>query len=358
MSTRTLALLAAGAVGSLIFQACSSPVFTLRPADAGEAVDGGVSEPIEDVGVTEMDDVPVTPGEDVPVNPRVDVPVTPIDRPMTPTDVGATADAGDPMPGPVPASISRALPAFDAETIARVRAIRALGLGRGNRANVFAKIGDSITEAGGFLQDIGDGYFNLAGYAWLMPAITYFNSVHFADGRTSFSRYSVCAMGGWLSSQPLDGDPSSPLRSELASTRPLYGIVMIGTNDLDRNTLAEYTTNLTRIVTIMEESGTVPIVSTIPDRSDQATPAARVPSFNDAVRALARARHIPLIDYWLPMHDLPARGISDDGIHPSIWRNMGDPQATDFRDVAMQYGYNMRNLTALLMLDRLRLLPQ
>jgi hypothetical protein len=350
MSTRPLVMLSVGLAGSLALAACSAPVFPLRPADAGDSADAGSVEPGQDV--------PALPGDDVPVNPGNDVPVVPIDRPVTITDVGPTADVGTTTAGPVPASIARALPAFDTTTIARVRAIRAVGLRQGNRANVFAKIGDSITEAGGFLQDIGDGYFNLAGYAWLMPTITYFNAVRFSDNRTSFSRYSVSAMGGWISSQPLDGDPDSPLRNELAATRPLYGIVMIGTNDLDRSTLEAYTANLTRIVTIMEESGTVPIVSTIPDRNDQATPAARVPSFNDAIRALAAARHIPLIDYWLPMHDLPAHGIGDDGIHPSIWRNMGDPQATDFSDAAMQYGYNMRNLTALLMFDRLRSLSQ
>lgn len=350
MSTRLLVMLSVGLAGSLALASCSVPDFPLRPADAGGSADAGAIEP--------GDDVPELPGDDVPVNPGDDAPVVPVDRPVTSTDVGPPVDVGTTSPGTVPASIARALPAFDAATIARVRAIRAAGLSQGNRANVFAKIGDSITEAGGFLQDIGDGYFNLAGYAWLMPTITYFNTVRFSDNRSSFSRYSVSAMGGWISSQPLDGDPSSPLRNELAATRPLYGIVMIGTNDLDRSTLEAYTANLTRIVTIMEESGTVPIVSTIPDRNDQATPAARVPSFNDAIRALAATRHIPLIDYWLPMHDLPAHGISDDGIHPSVWRNMGDPQATDFRDAAMQYGYNLRNLTALLMFDRLRSLPQ
>ena len=354
MSTRPLVLLMVGLAGCLALDACSAPVFTVR-VDAGDTADAGTVKPGDDGSTTPID-VPTTLIDATTTADEVAVP--PVDRPVTTTDVGAPVDVGATTPGTVPASIARALPAFDAATLARVRAIRADGLRRGNRPNVFTKIGDSITEAGGFLQDIGDGYFDLAGYDWLLPTLTYFNSVHFADGRTSFSRYSLSAMGGWISSQPLDGDPNSPLRNELAETRPLYGIVMIGTNDLDRSTLAEYTANLTRIVTIMEGNGTVPIVSTIPDRNDQATPAARVPSFNDAIRALAHARNLPLVDYWLPMHDLPAHGISDDGIHPSIWRNMGDPQATDFHDVAMQYGYNLRNLTALLMFDRLRSLPQ
>jgi hypothetical protein len=342
MSMRAIVLAALGLAVGLVLDACSAPVFTLRPADAGDTIDAGT----------------VKPGEDVPVKPGEDAPVGPTDRPVVTPDAGPPVDVGPVTPGTVPASIARALPPFDGATTARVRAIRADGLSRGNRANVFAKIGDSITEAGGFLQDIGDGFYDLAGYRWLQPTVTYFNGVRFSDNRTSFSRYSACAMGGWVSGQPLDGDPESPLRRELAATRPLYAIVMIGTNDLDRTPIEQYTANLTRIVTIIEESGAVPVVSTIPDRSDQAAPAARVPAFNDAIRAVARARNVPLLDYWLPMHDLPAHGLEEDGIHPSIWRNMGDPQATDFRDAAMQYGYNMRNLTALLMLERLRTLPQ
>lgn len=338
MSMRTLLLTAAGLACCAALDACSAPVF---PARSGH--DAGVVAPDDDAGAVTPDD---------------DAPDPPADAPVAPEDVGPPLDVGPTRPGTIPPSIARALPEFDDATVARVRALRAEGLRRGNRLNVFTKIGDSITEAGGFFQDIGEGYFNLAGYAWLMPTITYFNSVRFSDNRTSFSRYSECAMGGWLSGQPLAGDPESPLRRELAATRPIYGIVMIGTNDLDSGTLDAYTANLTRIVTIMEEFGTVPIVSTIPDRSDQEAPAARVPSFNDAIRALARARNLPLLDYWAPMHDLPTRGLSDDGIHPSIWRNMGDPQSADFRDAALQHGYNLRNLTALLMLDRLRALPQ
>ncbi|MDB4929338.1 MAG: multifunctional acyl-CoA thioesterase and protease and lysophospholipase [Myxococcaceae bacterium] len=355
MSTRALALLLVGLAAPLGLDACSAPVFPARPADAGPGVDLGVIEPGDDAPVP-PDDRPVVPGEDVPAGTDRGA----VDRPVAVPDAGPPPDVGTNVTCNVSASVARAVPAFNEATLARVRAIRAAGIARGNRPQVFTKIGDSITEAAGFLQDYGFGYETDFGrYACLRATVAYFVSATFSDGNNSFNHPSASAMGGWLSSQPLLGDPDSPLRAELNITRPLYGIVMIGTNDLASGTLSGYMANLTRILTVMEDFGTVPVVSTIPDRDEDARFAPLVTSFNDAIRALAASRNLPLIDYWVVMHDLPSHGLdTTDGIHPSIFRDMGDAQGRQLTDAALQYGYNMRNLTALLMLERLRALPQ
>ncbi len=351
MFSRTLSRFTVGLTLSLALDACSVSDFVLRPADAGDA---GTVQPMGDVPVG-PDDRPVTP---------IDGSVPPTDVTGTPTDGGtdvgtAPIDTGPATACNVTEAVARSLPAFNAATIARVRALRAAGLTRGNRANVFAKVGDSITEAAGFLADLGFDYETDYGrYGCLRATRDYFASTSLGSDSNSFNRASVTAMGGWLSSQPLLGDPASPLRAELDATHPLYAIVMIGTNDLASGTLAEYTTNLTRIVTIIEEYGTVPIVSTIPDRPEDARFAPLVTSFNDAIRALTASRNLPLVDYWQSMQDLPGHGVSDDGIHPSIFRDMGDAQGRQLTDAALRFGYNMRNLTALLMLERLRALPQ
>ena len=354
MSSRTLSRFTVGLALSLALalDACSVSDFVLRPADAGDA---GTNQPPGDVPIG-PDDRPIAP---------TDGSVPPYDATVTPTDGGGTDVGTAPIDtGPVgacnvPEAVSRALPAFNATTIARVRAIRAAGLARGNRANVVAKVGDSITEAASFLADLGFDYETDYGrYACLRATRDYFASTSLGSDSNSFNRASATAMGGWLSSQPLLGDPASPLRAELDATRPLYAIVMIGTNDLASGTLAEYTTNLTRIVTIIEEYGTLPVVSTIPDRPEDARFAPLVGSFNDAIRSLAASRNLPLVDYWQSMQDLPAHGVSDDGIHPTIFRDMGDAQGRQMSDVALRFGYNMRNLTALLMFERLRALPQ
>jgi hypothetical protein len=358
MFTRALTLLFVGLAAPFALDACSAPVFPARTADAAVAADLGVIEPGDDAPVTPPDDEPVVSSDDVPAT-TADRGVT-SDRPAVVVDAGPPVDVGANVACNVAASVARAIPPFSAATTARVRAIRAAGTARGNRLQVFTKIGDSITEAAGFLQDFGFGYETDFGrYPCLRATVTYFSSATFSDGNNSFNHPSASAMGGWLSSQPLLGDPDSPLRAELAITRPLYGIVMIGTNDLASGTLTEYMANLTRILTVMEDFGTVPIVSTLPDRDEDPRFAPLVTSFNNAIRALAAARNLPLVDYWLVMHDLPGHGLdAADGIHPSIFRDMGDAQGRQLTDVALQYGYNMRNLTALLMFERLRTLPQ
>lgn len=351
MPHRTLLRYSIAAALGLALDACSVGDFVLRP-DGGRA-DGGGFNP--DDSATNPDDRPIVG----------DAPVTPQDGGTPPGDGGPSPDVTAPvdsgMTGAcnVSEAVARALPALNAATTARVREIRAAGLARGNRPNVFTKIGDSITEAAGFMQDLGFGYETDFGrYACLRGTVDYFVSVTFADGNNSFNHPSASAMGGWLSNQPLLGDPSSPLRAELSYTRPLYGIVMIGTNDLASGSLSSYTANLTQIVTIMEEFGTVPVVSTIPDRPEDARFTPLVASFNEAIRGVAAARNLPLVDYWQSMQALPNHGVSDDGIHPSIYRVMGDAQGRQLSEAALQYGYNMRNLTALLMFERLRSLPQ
>ena len=92
-------------------------------------------------------------------------------------------------------------------------------------------------------------------------------------------------------------------------------------------------------------------------RTDGAGPAAQVPLFNDAIRALTAARHIPLLDYWAAMQPLPSHGISVDHIHPSVLLSGGSTAPGYFTVAGLGYGYNMRNLTAIQMLDRLRSLP-
>lgn len=341
MRLPALALGVAAALG------CSIPDFPSRPADGAVTPDGAVVTP----------DMDVVPGNDSGLPPG-DTGLPPVDTGEAPEDVPGPVDVPptDVPPGAIPAAIAAALPAFDGATTARVRALRAAGLARGNRAAVFAKIGDSITEAGSFLSDVGNGWFTLGGYEWLRGTIAYFSATSLGDFN-SFDRPSACAMGGWVSAQALEGDPDSALRRELNATRPAYAIVMYGTNDVDRGGVDALQPNLERIAQIIEEFGTVPVLSTIPDRLDNTAAAAGVAPINAAIRALAASRHLPLIDYWQAMQPLPRHGVSDDGIHPSVFVNRGDPEAGTFTDAGLMYGYNMRNLTAILMLDRLRNLP-
>jgi lysophospholipase L1-like esterase len=286
-----------------------------------------------------------------------DVPVAE-DRPTAPADRGTVVevDAGPVANVTLTDALRMSLPALDAATVARVREIRAAGVARGNRFNVFAKIGDSITESGSFMSDIGEGWYELGAFAPLLPTIDFFRSQVINGDRNSFNRASACATAGWTAARALESDPSSPLRAELAATRPGYALVMYGTNDIDMATPDILRTNLNRIAEIIEQNGTVPILSTIPDRTDNTRAAGLALTMNERIRALAATRHIPLMDFWAALQPLPGKGMDPDGIHPNVYRNMGDAQAGDFTTAGLRFGYNTRNLVGVLALDRVRVI--
>jgi hypothetical protein len=78
----------------------------------------------------------------------------------------------------------------------------------------------------------------------------------------------------------------------------------------------------------------------------------RIEEFNQIIRNVALAYDVPLWDYASVMATLPNQGLSDDGVHPSL--PPGPVTATtDFTPENLQYGYTLRNLMALQVLDQI-----
>lgn len=277
--------------------------------------------------------------------PAADAPA-PENPPAEPPDAAAPPPAGIPD-GVVPPIGPRA------------REIFLAGQARGNRAGVFSVVGDSITDSPLFLKQIGWGQAQLGDYGALAPVIDHFSTAVARDGN-SFVNTSLAARGEWTSFNPLDPASvyapglcrrdESPLACEYRVVRPAVALIMIGTNDiyfgLDS---ASYRANLEAIAQTSIDMGVIPVLSTIPDNLQNPDQAARVPEFNDIVRDVAAAFGVPLWDYWRALQDLPNRGISFDGLHPSFDAAPGT--AVIFTPDYLQYGFNMRNLTALLALD-------
>ena len=252
-------------------------------------------------------------------------------------------------------AIAAAVPHIDAALKARLREIYRFGAAHGLRPDVFAKVGDSITESASFLQDIGHGWFDLAGQSDLQPIVDYFHHRTIdSESNDSFAHGSAVAVAGWTSGDALEHDGATPLVMELEALHPAFAIVMYGSNDIDRASPESLGTNLTRIVDECLRRGVIPILSTIPDRRDTAVAAARVPAFNRAIVAVARARSIPLMDLHAALAPLPTQGISEDGVHPNVWVHDNSPQAAHFNPEALRFGYNVRNLLALRTLAKVR----
>ena len=247
---------------------------------------------------------------------------------------------------------------FDDPTTSRVRALFRAGAAAGQRADVFAKLGDSITESGSFLMDIGHGWHELGPWApRLEPVVRYFSRHHISETGegNSFTRQSRAAEAGWTTNTLLHEGDNSRLEQELTQTRPAFAILMIGTNDSERSNVETYTRQLNEIVRRVLAHNVVLVLSTIPDHLGTPEAGALGRQLNEVVRRVAFEQHLPLIDLWASLQGLPHQGINEDNVHPSIYMGAAgnNPSGGVFTDRALMFGYNMRNLTTLLMFERL-----
>lgn len=278
------------------------------------------------------------------------------------------------------------VPRIDQALKDRLLTILAAGQRAGNRLNVFAKIGDSITESASFLWDLGCSVEQLGSYAELGPVTDYFRgaalpfrNTSFCRGdnpnspfynQNSFNRGSACAVAGWSADYALDPGQldstlaqacpapfNAPLTCELHLLRPALALIMYGTNDLQRyNDLEGYRQHLTRIVSETIAAGVIPVLSTIPPRLDtdvERDIGARVAGYNRIIMEIAGANQLPLWNYWLALEgpEMINHGMDVDGIHPNVFRG-GD--AAVFTSEGLRYGYNQRNLTAVQVLAKIK----
>ncbi len=228
------------------------------------------------------------------------------------------------------------------------------GQALGNRADVFSKIGDSITVARSFLWPIGRGAYNLGEHTDLQPVINFYSQTP-ARNTNSFSNTSLAAEVGWqtgavlapkFADETLCNAGESPLRCEYRHVRPAVALIMLGTNDVIATPPTVFERNLRAVIEITIEQGIIPVISTIPsfrnlDIND------RVAALNMIIVELALEYEIPLWNYHAALAPLPKKGVSSDGVHPTV--DYGHP--ADFIAPYLDHGMTIRNLTALQALD-------
>ena len=239
---------------------------------------------------------------------------------------------------------------------AHIAQVYAFGQARGNHPDVFAKVGDSITVNILTLNPIGDGIYDLGEYAYLEGVIDFYRGGETRDGHNSFNETPLAAEIGWTTYgvlDPAENDPDycrvgeSPLMCEYRLLKPSISIIMLGTNDVGILEEEHYRNNLNLIVNLSEGEGVIPILTTIPLRDGFEE---RSQIFNRIVMEVAQQHAIPLVDYGGAMLALGRDGFDEDNVHPSV-PPKGYEGAADFREFNLRYGYVLRNLTALQMLD-------
>jgi hypothetical protein len=323
-----------------------------------DGLSGWVSSAYIDLNIN-LYPVPIT-GEEVVFVPT-NTPFIPTQPPATNTPVvvnPTSVPAGNPTDPPVvvnPTNPPVVYGGYISGVTSHSRQIYLNGQQLGNRANVFSKVGDSITVATYVYYPIGWGQYNLQNYSDLQPVVYYFSS---ATARTSnsFANDSLSADNGWTTSHILDPGRAAagicqagetPIQCEYRVVKPSVALIMVGTNDVAVMSGADYAFNLGRIVQTSIDMGVIPVLSTIPLRNGFD---AKVSEFNSIVINTARANDIPLWDYAAAMAQIPNGGLSSDGAHPS-WPPGDYWQSANFTYENLQYGYTMRNLTALQALD-------
>jgi hypothetical protein len=251
-----------------------------------------------------------------------------------------------PTPTPLPPDFWQKLPVIPEQISERVREIYRSGLAMGNNPHVFSRIGDCASAAPAFLVGF-DRNYNLGDYTFLQPAIDYFQG--------SFERPSLAAKAGmnsagllttlWTGQQCLKNE--TLLDCQYRLDHPSFAFIAIGTNEayyVHQNP-GSFERNMRIIIEDTIAKGIVPILGTKADNVEGDN------SINATIARLALEYQLPLWNFWLAVQPLPKQGM----VEPEHLSSVSYANFTDFSiPNSLEYGMQVRNLTALQMLNFLR----
>jgi hypothetical protein len=245
-------------------------------------------------------------------------------------------------PTELSADFWQSLPVIPTAISDRIRDVYRLGQEMGNEPRRFSRIGDCLSAAPAFLIGF-DRNYNLGEYAYLQPAIDYFQG--------SFERPSWAAKAGlntagvlstlWTDEQCLSGE--SLLDCQYRLDNPSFAFISLGSNEAYyvHQDPESFERNMRLILEDTLARGIVPILATKADNAEGDH------SINATVARLALEYEVPLWNFWLAVQHLPDLGLID----PEHLSSVSYVNFTDFTiPHAMEYGMQVRNLTALQML--------
>ncbi len=243
----------------------------------------------------------------------------------------------------------------------RTHAIYRVGQVQGRRPNVFSKVGDCMTDSDSFLLPFGVGEYDLGPYADLQATIDYFSAVspRPADGvANSFVNDSMAAYTGFNAAAVLDpswSDPTHcnagevPLECEYRLVNPGVALVMFGAVDMQYMTAEAFAFYMRQIVWLSIDRGIIPVLSTFPSSPNYHWE--DTIRFNGLVLEIARQEQVPLINFWLATRTLPNFGLEPDYFHLAY---NPEGRRMSFNGDEAVWGFTLRNLLTLQMLDELR----
>jgi hypothetical protein len=272
---------------------------------------------------------------------------TPAPHDATPTEIIPTTEL---MPTPKPVydpnipDSWKSLPVIPTTVSDRVHQIYEIGKKSGLNQHAFSKVGDCETYSPYFLApfDLGPSGYDLGGYSSLEKLITFYEG--------SFSRQSLAAKQGFSVSSVLSSfwaDPQrckpneSPLICEIRVQKPAIMLVMFGTNDVKTSSREAFEKNLKLLLDWTIKNNVVPVLATKADNLELDG------SINAIIARVAYEYELPVWNYWRALQELPDGGLEADQTHLTYAQPFfNNPEN-------MQKGWPVRNLTALLVLEKL-----
>jgi hypothetical protein len=266
--------------------------------------------------------------------------------PAIPTAAASPTVANTPTPGPTAtlgAESWKSLPVIPTGVSQRVRLIYQMGILRGNNPRAFSKVGDCNSTMPYFLADFDTpAQYNLGQYSQLQDTIDFFSgsfsrkSLATKDGLTSFAALSTL----WVSWKECE-TYETPLTCEFRINKPEFALLSFGTNDANGN--VDFEIAFRRVVDMTIGNGIVPILSTKADNAEGDE------SINATIVRVAYEYDLPLWNYWLAVQSLP-----DKGMRSPEHLSASPVGFANFEGENLNYGWSVRNLTALQVLDMVR----
>jgi hypothetical protein len=198
---------------------------------------------------------------------------------------------------------------------------------------------------------------DLGTYTALAPTLDWFRPQRPGEPNV-FARWSKAAETSRTAAWALRGDPP-PLRAELDALHPRFAVVEFGTNDMvmamtPRAALFPFADRLGALLDTLTGAGVVPIVTGVAPRAHVPATSLWLPTYDALTRGLAEARQVPYLSLWHALRGLPGQGLGHDGMHTNALKSGSIATPCVFTDEGLQFGYNVRNLQTLTLLDTLR----
>jgi hypothetical protein len=230
----------------------------------------------------------------------------------------------------------------------------------GNQGGAFAKVGDDPIDSPNFMVPFAtDGAYDLGSFGGLQTIITLYRATSVrptidpainsfnANSAAAGSGYGIDTLSGVAPAEPpCDTLGGSPLSCEFQATRPAIALISFSAPNVLYMNTDQFRSELQTLVSnSLSSYGVIPVLATIPAgggyTADQLLP------YNQVIVEVASQSGVTGVPLWNLYRAMQERGIGDPN-------SVAPEGAANFSDAALNYGANLRNLTALQVLEAVR----